>query len=111
MWCGTGEAAMNTDLLPESQNSGMRFIELFAGIGGFSLGFEQAGMRCVAQVEIDKAGRGVLAAHCRTCPASRMCVNLAERYSMDQLTLLPADLDCKGNSATGYLCEALVYPV
>ena len=63
MWCGIGEAAMNTDLLSEPQNSGMRFIELFAGIGGFSLGLERAGMECVGQVEIDKAARGVLSAH------------------------------------------------
>ena len=29
----------------------MKFIDLFAGIGGFSLGFEQAGLRCISQVE------------------------------------------------------------
>lgn len=39
------------------------FIELFAGIGGFSLGLERAGMECVGQVEIDRAARGVLSAH------------------------------------------------
>jgi len=30
----------------------MRFVSLFAGVGGFDLGFEQAGMECVGQVEI-----------------------------------------------------------
>ena len=29
----------------------MKFIDLFAGIGGFSLGFEQAGLICISQVE------------------------------------------------------------
>ena len=41
----------------------MRFISLFAGIGGFDLGFERAGMTCVAQCEIDPHARAVLAHH------------------------------------------------
>lgn len=38
----------------------MKFVSLFAGVGGFDLGFEKAGMECVGQVEIDKHARGVL---------------------------------------------------
>lgn len=41
----------------------MRLLSLFAGIGGFDVGFERAGMTCVGQVEIDKNARAVLAAH------------------------------------------------
>jgi len=32
----------------------MKFISLFAGIGGFDLGFERAGMECAAGVESDE---------------------------------------------------------
>jgi DNA (cytosine-5)-methyltransferase 1 len=39
------------------------FGELFAGIGGFSLGLERAGMKCAWQVEIDPYARAVLNKH------------------------------------------------
>lgn len=41
----------------------MKFISLFAGIGGMDLGLERSGMQCVAQVEIDGYCRKVLTKH------------------------------------------------
>jgi hypothetical protein len=41
----------------------LTFVSLFAGVGGFDLGFEQAGMKCVGQVEIDKHCQKVLQKH------------------------------------------------
>lgn len=41
----------------------MTFGSLFAGIGGFDLGFERAGLQCKWQVEINEFCRKVLAKH------------------------------------------------
>jgi len=41
----------------------MKVLDIFSGIGGFSLGFERAGMRTVAFCEIDPYCRRVLARH------------------------------------------------
>lgn len=41
----------------------MKFGSLFAGVGGFDLGFEAAGMECCFQVEWDKYCQQVLAYH------------------------------------------------
>lgn len=38
-------------------------VELFAGIGGFSAGFHQHGVKTVAAVEIDPAARRVFTRH------------------------------------------------
>lgn len=41
----------------------MTFGSLFSGIGGFDLGFERAGLRCLWQVEVNEYCRKVLAKH------------------------------------------------
>ena len=41
----------------------MQVLDLFSGIGGFSLGLERAGMKTVAFCEIDKKARQVLRKH------------------------------------------------
>jgi DNA (cytosine-5)-methyltransferase 1 len=39
----------------------MTFLSLFAGVGGFDLGLERAGMHCAGQVEINPTARRILA--------------------------------------------------
>ena len=41
----------------------MKFGSLFTGVGGFDLGFEQAGMKCEWQVEFDKNCQNILRKH------------------------------------------------
>lgn len=46
----------------------MKFLSLFAGIGGFDLGLERSGWQCVGQVEIDPFCQKVLAKHWPNVP-------------------------------------------
>ena len=66
----------------------MKFGSLFAGIGGFDLGLERAGMECSWQVEIDDYATKVLEKHWPN----------VKRYSdiRDCRDLEPVDLICGG---------------
>jgi len=68
----------------------MKFGSLFSGIGGFDLGFEQAGMQCAWQCEIDKHARSVLATHWPGVP----CIEDVRDVRRD--TVAAVDLICGG---------------
>lgn len=68
----------------------MRFGSLFAGIGGFDLGLERAGMECAWQVEIDPFCRKVLEKH---WPHVKRYEDVRE---VGKHNLEPVDLICGG---------------
>lgn len=73
----------------------MNVLDLFSGIGGFSLGLERAGMRTVAFCEIEKYCRQVLAKHWPGVPIYEDIRRLtAERLRADGIG--PVDLVCGG---------------
>ena len=73
----------------------MRFVSLFAGVGGFDLGFEKAGMTCVGQVEIDPKAREILNRHWPETP-KHDDVTTAKEWA-DELGLVGrTDLVCGG---------------
>jgi len=63
----------------------MNVLDLFSGIGGFSLGLERAGMRAVAFCEIDPYCQAVLRKHWPDVPLFRDVTTLRfDRYSDDK---------------------------
>ena len=73
----------------------MRVLDLFSGIGGFSLGLERAGMQTVAFCEIEKFPRQVLKKHWPEVPIYDDIRKLtAERLRADGIG--PIDLVCGG---------------
>jgi len=73
----------------------MRFVSLFAGVGGFDLGFERAGMTCVGQVEIDKHARKVLEKHWPNVPKHDDVVT-AKEWANEQGLVGNVDVVCGG---------------
>ena len=72
----------------------MNVLDLFSGIGGFSLGLERAGMRTVAFCEIEPYARAVLKKHWPQVP----CYDDVRTLTADRLRAdgIAADVICGG---------------
>lgn len=68
----------------------MNFVSLFSGMGGFDLGFERAGMRCVLQAEQNPDCLHVLAHHWPDVPKKKDVRRVTKR------SCLSADVICGG---------------
>ena len=83
----------------------MRVLDLFSGIGGFSLGLERAGMETVAFCEWDAKARQVLAKHWPEVPCYHDVKDLTkERLDQDGITdirLICGGYPCQPFSTAG----------
>lgn len=82
----------------ERQGVQLKFIDFFAGIGGFSLGLERSGHTCVGQVEIEEYCNKVLAKHWPDVP------RWGDIRSLDCEELPEADLWCGGFPCQDFSC-------
>lgn len=72
----------------------MNVLDIFSGIGGFSLGLERAGMRTVAFCECEPYARAVLAKHWPGVPCyPDICELTADRLAADEINV---DIICGG---------------
>lgn len=78
----------------------MKFISLFAGIGGFDLGLERSGMECVAQVEIDPYCQKILAKHWPNVPRFEDVRNVG-KHNLPTADLICGGFPCQDVSTAG----------
>ena len=78
----------------------MRVLDLFSGIGGFSLGLERAGMETVAFCEIDSYARAVLRKHWPDVPIFEDVRKLTAN-DVENVELICGGYPCQGESYAG----------
>lgn len=78
----------------------LRFISLFAGIGGIDLGLERSGMQCVAQVEINEHARSVLKKHWPDVPRYRD-IRSVSAWNLPACDVLAGGFPCQDISNAG----------
>lgn len=79
----------------------LTYGSLFAGIGGFDLGFEKAGMKCLWQVEIDAKCRAVLTRHFPEADRSVIDVKEAGKKNLKKVDIIIGGSPCQGFSVAG----------
>ena len=78
----------------------LSFGSLFAGIGGFDLGFERAGMVCKWQVEIDDYANRVLAKHWPNVHRERD-IREVGRHNLEPVDVICGGFPCQDISYAG----------
>lgn len=77
----------------------MNVLDLFSGIGGFSLGLERAGMRTVAFCEIDARCRAVLARHWPGVPCYSDVSDLSANDVTERVDVIAGGFPCQDISS------------
>jgi len=78
----------------------MKFISLFAGIGGFDLGLERAGMTCVAQVENNRFCQKILTKHWPHVPKFEDVRDVG-KHNLPTADLICGGFPCQPHSLAG----------
>jgi len=76
-------------------------LDLFSGIGGFSLGLERAGMKTVAFCEVDKKCQQVLKKHWADVPIFNDVTTLSSKDLHETIDLICGGFPCQDISLAG----------
>jgi len=76
------------------------FGDICAGIGGFSLGFERAGMKCAYQIEKDHFCQAVLTKHWPDVPKWKDLLEI-KKGELPAVDLMAGGIPCQPHSAAG----------
>ena len=76
----------------------MNVLDLFAGIGGFSLGMERAGHKAIGFCEIDERCQKILAKH---WPHVKLYEDVRELNYVDKVEIITAGFPCPDTSIAG----------
>jgi DNA (cytosine-5)-methyltransferase 1 len=79
----------------------MNVLDLFSGIGGFSIGLERAGMRTIAFCEIDAEARKVLNKHWPNVPVFTDVTQLSKDNINEKIDVLAGGFPCQDISTAG----------
>jgi DNA-cytosine methyltransferase len=79
----------------------MNILDLFSGIGGFSLGLERAGMKTVAFCEVDKKAQLVLKKHWPDVPIFDDVSNLKGEHIEQTIDIICGGFPCQDISLAG----------
>lgn len=79
----------------------MNVLDLFSGIGGFSLGLERAGMKTIAFCEIDKKAQLVLKKHWPNVPIFEDVSTLKKEDIHEQVDVICGGFPCQDISLAG----------
>ncbi len=87
---------------PTPENHTFRFIDLFAGIGGFRIAMQNVGGKCVYTSEWDKDAKKTYRLNFGEVPFGDVTQEHVKEYIPDQFDLLCAGFPCQAFSIAGY---------
>jgi DNA (cytosine-5)-methyltransferase 1 len=87
---------------PTPKNNSFKFIDLFAGVGGFRLAMQNLGGKCIFTSEWDKDAQKTYRANYGEVPFGDITKELNKSYIPEKFDVLCAGFPCQAFSIAGY---------